>query len=304
MNPMRLFRTHCAILLLLLFTSCATARSDADLRGEINAIAARSGAETLAVSFHDLGSGATFEMNERVTVHAASTMKVPVMLAIFEAIDRGELTLDQPVPVRNEFTSIFDASTYAIDPNDDADGKLYDSIGETRPLHDLVHRMITRSSNLATNLLIEFVGAERVMELMRSLGANDIRVLRGVEDQKAFDAGMNNTTTARDMRLVMQAIAERRAVTSSASEAMLEILRAQEFREKIPAALPEGVSVAHKTGSITRISHDAAIVTPPGESPYVLVVLTRGISDRKAAAAAIADVSRAIWRWRARQAGG
>jgi beta-lactamase class A len=301
MPSMRLLRTNCAILLLLLFTGCATARSDADLRAEINAIAARSGAETLAVSFHDLGSGLTFELNERVTLHAASTMKVPVMLAIYEAIDRGELALDQPVPIRNEFTSIFDGSTYSIDPTDDADRKLYDSIGETRPLHDLLHRMITRSSNLATNLLIEFVGAGRVMELMRSLGADDIQVLRGVEDQKAFDAGMNNTTTAHDLRLVMQAIAERRAITSAASDAMYEILRAQEFREKIPAGLPESVSVAHKTGSITRISHDAAIVTPPGESPYVLVVLTRGIGDGKVAATAIADVSRAIWRWRASQ---
>ncbi len=158
-----------------------------------------------------------------------------------------------------------------------------------------MRRMIVRSSNLATNLLIELARPERVMELMRALGARDIRVLRGVEDEKAYEAGLNNTTTAYDLMLVLRAIAERRAVTPAASEAMLAILAAQEFKEKIPAGLPAGVGVANKTGDITGIHHDAAIVLPPGEPPYVLVVLTKGFADEAAANALIAAVSRAVW---------
>ncbi|HEU5163095.1 MAG TPA: serine hydrolase [Thermoanaerobaculia bacterium] len=282
---------------LLLLTACASAPLPApDLAFSVDAILASVPAgHEVAVAFTDLESGTTFERNAGVTMHAASTMKVPVMLALFEAIDRGELRLDQPIAVRNSFLSIVDGSPFTLERGEDGDPTLYDAIGETRPLEELMRRMIVRSSNLATNLLIELVGAPRVMDLMRRLGANDIRVLRGVEDEKAFAAGLNNVTTARDLMIVMKAIAERKAITAAASEAMVGILRAQEFREKIPAGVPPGVVVANKTGSITRISHDAAIVFPPGRAPYVLVVLTKGYQNGDDASRVIAAVSEAVW---------
>ena len=204
--------------------------------------------------------------------------------------------LDQPVPVRNEFQSMLDGSPFRLDPSEDGDPELYAAIGETRPLDELTRRMIVRSSNLATNLLVEFATPKRIMDLMARLGAHDIRVLRGVEDEKAWAAGLNNTTTARDLAIVMRAIAERTAVSAEASDRMLAILRAQEFREKIPAGIPEGAAVvANKTGNITRISHDAAIVSIPGRKPYILVVLTSGFDRGIEAETAIAAISRAIW---------
>ena len=152
------------------------------------------------------------------------------------------------------------------------------------PLEELIRRMIVRSSNLATNLLIERIGAPTVMDLMRRIEAYDLRVLRGVEDQKAYDAGMNNVTTANDLRIVLKAIADGTTFSPATSERMIDILKAQEFNEKIPAGLPPGTPVAHKTGDISGIHHDAAIVFPPGEKPYVLVVLTAGFEDEKEAA--------------------
>jgi beta-lactamase class A len=283
---------------LLVLAACATSAPPApDVGAAIDPILASiPGGHTVAVAFTDLESGATFERDAGVVMHAASTMKVPVMLALFEAIDRNELRLDRPVAIRNSFRSIVDGSAFILERNEDGDPLLYDAIGETRPLEELMRRMIVRSSNLATNLLIELVGAPRVMDLMRRLGAHDIRVLRGVEDEKAFEAGLSNVTTARDMMIVMQAIAERKAMTPAASHAMVGILRAQEFREKIPAGVPAGVVVANKTGSITRISHDAAIVFPPGREPYVLVVLTRGYDDGREASRVIAEISEAVWK--------
>lgn len=285
-------------LALLLLAACATSsRSTDDLATSVDAILATVPAgHTVAVAFTDLETGATFERNAGVVMHAASTMKVPVMLALFEAIDRGALRLDQPVAVRNSFKSIVDGSEFTLLREEDGDPSLYDAVGESRPLEELMRRMIVRSSNLGTNLLIELVGAPRVMDLMRRLGANDIRVLRGVEDEKAFEAGLNNVTTARDLMIVMKAIAERKAITPAASAAMVDILRAQEFREKIPAGVPPGTVVANKTGSITRISHDAAIVYPGGRAPYVLVVLTRGYETGDDASKVIAAVSAAVWR--------
>jgi len=134
-----------------------------------------------------------------------------------------------------------------------------------------------------------------VMDLMHTIGAEHIRVLRGVEDGKAFQQGLNNTTTARDLMIILRRIAERRAVSAKASADMIKIMLDQKFNEGIPAGLPQKARVSHKTGSITRINHDAAIVYPPGRKPYVLVVLTRGIEDEKLAHQLIADISSVVY---------
>ena len=155
--------------------------------------------------------------------------------------------------------------------------------------------MITESSNLATDILVERVKPESVMAFMRKLGARDIRVLRGVEDGKAFERGMNNTTTARDLSILFKALAEGRAVSPEDSREMTDVLAAQKFNEGIPAGLPAGTRVAHKTGSITKVEHDAGVVYPPNRKPYVLVVLVRGIADEKRAHKLIADISRAVY---------
>jgi beta-lactamase class A len=155
--------------------------------------------------------------------------------------------------------------------------------------------MIIASSNLATNLLIERVGPARVMGLMREIGARNIHVLRGVEDGKAYERGLNNTTTARDLMIIARRIAAGRAVSKAASDEMINVLLDQQFNEGIPAGLPQAARVAHKTGSITGINHDAAIVFPPRRKAYVLVVLTRGLGDETRAHKLIADISRAIY---------
>jgi beta-lactamase class A len=155
--------------------------------------------------------------------------------------------------------------------------------------------MIIVSSNLATNILIELVTPDRVMDLMSTIGARNIHVLRGVEDGKAFQKGLNNTTTGRDLMIILRRIAERKAVSSKASDEMLKIMLDQKLNEGIPAGLPPEARVSHKTGSITKVNHDAAIVYPPDRKPYVLVVLTRGLEDENAAHKLIADISRVVY---------
>ena len=250
---------------------------------------------TVAVAYRNLGTGASFVRLETEPLHAASTMKVPVMMALFQMVDSGELKLAEPTPVKNEFESIVDGSKYSLDPKEDGDPELYEALGQTRPLEELIRRMIVRSSNLATNLLIEKIGASRANDLMRSLGAYQIRVLRGVEDNKAFRAGLNNMVTAKDLAIALTALAKGETFTPASNAKMIEILKAQEFNEKIPAYLPKGTPIAHKTGDITGIHHDAAIVYPPGEAPYVLVVLTEGYQDEKEADRLIAEISRVVW---------
>lgn len=254
---------------------------------------------TVAVFYHNLGTGATYARNEDQTFHAASTMKVPVMMALFQAVDNGELRLDQPIPVRNQFQSLADASPFALDPKDDGDPDLYQAVGSTRPLEELIRRMIVRSSNLATNLLIDKIGASRAQDLMRGLGGYNTIILRGVEDDKAYQAGLNNVTAAEDLAIALTALAQGKSFKPASNEKMIAILKDQEFNEKIPAGLPPGTPVAHKTGDITGFHHDAAIVYPPGEKPYVLVVMTEGYQDEKDANRVIAAISQVVWERRA-----
>jgi beta-lactamase class A len=155
--------------------------------------------------------------------------------------------------------------------------------------------MITVSSNFAANLLIERLGVENIRRTVKALGADGMQVLRGVEDQKAYDKGMNNTTTARGLLVLFDRLGHGTAVDAQADAEMVAILKRQQFNTAIPAGLPPGTVVAHKTGNITRIHHDAGIVYGP--SPYVLVVLVRGIDDLKKSAAVMADISKAIYRY-------
>lgn len=263
-----------------------------DLKGRVQKLITDSGAD-VAVAMRTLDGRDEILIDPDKTFHAASTMKVPVMIELFRQAEAGTLRLDERLPIKNEFHSIVDGSVYQLSVGDDSDAVVYAQIGKTMTLRDLCEAMITVSSNFAANLLIERVGADNVRKTVMRLGADGMVVLRGVEDQKAFDKGMNNATTARALAVLLQKIAQGQAVNPSADKEMVAILERQKFHDAIPAGLPDGTVVAHKTGNITKIHHDAAIVYGP--RPYVLVVLVRGIEDQKISGALIASISRDIW---------
>ena len=214
------------------------------------------------------------------------------MMEVYNQIHQGLLTLDEPLPIRNEFVSIADGSPFSMLPGDDSELTLYRRIGATASLRELVRLMITVSSNFATNLLIQRVSAQRVSALMRDLGVPEIIVLRGPEDNKAFALDLNNSATASSLMRLLRALAAGQVVSAQASQDMLEVLLDQKYNEGIPAGLPAGVPVAHKTGWNTRLYHDAAIVFPAGRKPYILVVMTQGLQYDQAAPALVAAISR------------
>lgn len=257
-------------------------------------VAADSGAQ-VGVAYVDLGSSDTLFLNADSSFHAASTMKVPVMIELFRQARTGSFRMSQGLLMVNQFASLADGSPFTLDAGSDSDSTLYQRIGQRVRVDSLLRLMITRSSNLATNTLITLVGADAVTRTMRELGASRIQVLRGVEDGKAFERGLNNTTTARDLAIIMRAIENGTAAGPEATREMRSILLGQEFNDRIPAGLPPGVRVAHKTGDITAVAHDAAIVYPPDRPPYVLVVLTRGIKDQVRSSKLIADISAMVY---------
>lgn len=248
----------------------------------------------IAVAYKNLNTGETFYHNEKITMHAASLMKVPVMIEVYKQAAACKFSLNDSVEVTNEFRSIVDGSPFSLQFAANSQEPVFQKLGQKMTYRDLTYYMITISSNLATNILIDLVGAQNVMKTMRSIHANDIRVLRGVEDIKAYQRGLNNRTTAFDMLIIMQAIARQTVVTPEACKDMLSILLNQKFKTKIPALLPKNIKVAHKTGSITAIDHDAAIIELPNGNRYILVIMTKGFG-RKEAEKHIADISKRIF---------
>lgn len=248
-----------------------------------------------AVAFKDLSTNETILIREKENFHAASTMKTPVMIEVYNQAAQGKFSLNDMVTIKNEFKSIVDGSSFSLDSADDSEFKLYTQTGSRKKLSELVYDMIIVSSNLATNLIIEMVDAKNVTASMRDLGAKDIQVLRGVEDSKAFQKGLNNTVTAYDLMLIFEKMAKGETVNPEASKQMINILLDQRFNDVIPGLLPKEVKVAHKTGSIAGVHHDSGIVFLPSEKKYVIVLLSKNLKDDTAAKTAMAKVSKLIY---------
>ncbi|HEX8394253.1 MAG TPA: serine hydrolase [Longimicrobium sp.] len=270
---------------------------DDPLRTTVSRIADDAGARSVAVAYHDYETRTAWSYRGDEWFHAASTIKVPVLLGVFHAIQRGELSLNARVHVRNRFLSVADGSAFSLEKGRDANSDVQAAIGKTMKVDELAHHMITTSSNLATNLLIEIVGVEQIRDTLKELNLDDgVEFRRGVEDERAYEAGVSNRCTADGMLRVLRAIEERKAFSAKASERMLEILHAQAFRSGIPAGLPEDARVAHKTGEISTVAHDAGIVYLPRRKPFALVVLTEWDAQKTSGRSdTIARISRSVY---------
>lgn len=232
-----------------------------------------------AVAIKYLNNNKTILINENDVFHAASTMKTPVMVEVFNQALKGKLNLSDSVLIKNEFKSIVDGSLFSMDISDDSGDNLYGLIGEKVTVYDLVMEMITVSGNLATNLLIELVDAKSVMKTLTNYGIKGVNVLRGVEDGKAFEKGLNNTVTAYGLMCLYEKIALGEIVSESASDSMINILLAQKHKSMIPSKLPEGFRVANKTGSISGVKHDSGIIFYPDGRKAIVVLLSKDIDS-------------------------
>jgi len=270
------------------------AASEISLYANVLKIKQKHGLEDLGISFYDYETTIQWSYNADMYFHAASTMKLAVLLGVFRLVDRSELDLDAPVHVRNRFTSIVNQQPFMLDLARDDDPNVYSNLGKTMTVRQLAYQMITTSSNLATNLLVDVIGVATVQRAIDELEIRGLRVLRGVEDQAAFEAGLNNEVTANGLLLLLKVIADGRAFSQKASTEMLEIMLDQQYKSGIPAGLPKAARVAHKTGNISTVHHDAGIVYLENRKPYLLVILTK-FNAETARSTAVADVSRDIF---------
>ncbi len=272
----------------------SVAASEVSLYRNVLRIRREHGLENLGISFFDAETTIQWSYNADHYFHAASTMKLGVLLGVFRQVDRGELSLESPVHIRNRFTSIVNQEPFMLDLGRDADPDVYGHLGKTLTVRELAYWMITKSSNLATNLLVDVVGIPIIQQALDELEIDGVKILRGVEDQAAFNAGLNNEVTANGLLKLLRLIADGKAYSQHACEEMLKIMLEQQYRSGIPAGLPKAARVAHKTGNISTVHHDAGIVFLDGRKPYVLVILTQ-FGAEAGRGTAVADVSRDIF---------
>ena len=249
-----------------------------------------------ALAFKNLDDGKEILINENEIFHAASTMKTPVMIEFYKQLHQGKLSLEDTLQIKNEFKSIVDGTIYKLSEFDDSDKNTYNKLGQYYSINNLIYEMITISSNFATNILIEYIGANNVTKSMKEIGALNINVLRGVEDIKAFELGLNNTTSAKDLLIIYEKLAKGKIINNKSSAIMIDILKDQKYDDIIPKYLPKNIEIANKTGMITGVHHDSGIVFLKDGKKYVIVLLSKNMLDMESGTEMMAKISELIYK--------
>jgi len=249
-----------------------------------------------ALAFKNLDDGKEILINENEIFHAASTMKTPVMIEFYKQLHQGKLSLEDTLQIKNKFKSIVDGTIYKLSEFDDSDKNTYNKLGQYYSINNLIYEMITISSNFATNILIEYIGANNVTKSMKEIGALNINILRGVEDIKAFELGLNNTTSAKDLLIIYEKLAKGKIINNESSAIMIEILKDQKYDDIIPKYLPRDIEIANKTGMITGVHHDSGIVFLKDGKKYVIVLLSKNMSDMESGTEMMAKISELIYK--------
>lgn len=278
----------------MISSAVALASDPGSLEEEIRSLL-KKGRGVYAVSIHDLDGNVNMSINADEPFDPASTMKTAVMIEVYRQARLGNILLDDSLTVRSTFYSVVNGKPYRLIRMRETARGIRRFVGKKMAIRDLVEAMITVSSNIATNMLIELLGPSNVTKTMRDLGAGSFLLVSGLEDTRAELRGLKNRLTAEDLAVILEAIAKGQAVDAEASAEMLEILERQHYRNKIPKLLPPEVRTANKTGRIRKVEHDSGIVFLPDGRAYVLVILSKGIQSRRLALRTIQKISKTVY---------
>ncbi len=272
----------------------ATSEQEQNLSRAIEQITQARALKHCGVSVHDFESEFRFSMNGDRLFHAASTIKVAILLAFFKAVDDGRIRTTDPLHVRNRFTSAIDGKPFRLDPETDGYPQLYRSIGRTARVAALAENMIIWSSNLATNLLLDHLGIDYATSVLVDAGVTGVHLRRGVADDRAHAQGLDNETTA-DGLVQLFGVLRGDFLSKASREQVIHILLEQKFTSMIPAGLPAHATVAHKTGEISTMCHDAGIVYLPEREPYILAILTEVEAEKNGRRETVKQISEAVY---------
>jgi beta-lactamase class A len=242
---------------------------------------------TYEVAIYDFQTGESVLVNAHRFVHAASLIKLPIMMSTFSLVDRGEMTLDDRVCVREWYKSLVNGALFHVDP--------IASLGDTATIRQLLKSMVTVSDNVAANALIEHIGINRIGDFFASQNYTETSLIRFLMDEQAHKQHLDNTMSAYDAMRMLRDIEQERGLQHESCSEMLNLLLAQMHNEKIPAVLPTQVKIAHKTGSIAAVEHDAGIIYLPNGRKYILVFMSADLPDNQTGINAARAVSRTVY---------
>jgi beta-lactamase class A len=250
----------------------------------------------VSVFFYDFNTNRRYMLNENEPFNTASLMKVLVGLQLVRLFETGKLEENATIKLKNSFASKHDNSLFHLSETIDGEKSLYSRIGLQVSVLELLELMITQSSNLATNNLFELIENKCcIADLLAELLMTDTKIVRGVEDQKAYDAGMINTTTAVDLVKLFQHIHNGVSTGNKSITLLYEIMKRQEHNSIIPSLLPKNLHIAHKTGTLKSTIHDAALISSDEGKNYILILLSKNLQNKALATTAFAKISEVFY---------
>jgi beta-lactamase class A len=257
-------------------------------RGDVEKLIQTYGAD-VSVAFRTLDGTQELFIQADKPFRSSSAIKIAVMVELYAEAEAGELRLSDPLLV----TSASEHDDQARTPHTDAkDDPAYGSIGKTLTLRELCEEMIARRSLRAESLLIERLGAARIRNRLHELGADGVEIVSPLESNDGPNDSSRNTETARDLMVLLWALARGEAVSADASQEMIGMLARSIPYQGIAAGLPGSQDAAQGTAGFAENHQEAAIVYGPHS--FVIVIVIRDVQDRTASFALSAQITHAL----------
>lgn len=236
------------------------------LKRQIQTLAAKYDYLSPGMFFMEVDTGNYLDINGEKIFPAASTIKLPILMALFQAVDSGKVRLNDTLTVRRDLIT-------------GGSGELQNSPGARLSVLQTATKMIAISDNTGTNMIIDKLGGKKALNLkFKSWGLRKTVINRLLGDFKG-----TNTTSPADLVRLSALLAKRQLISESSRSKVLDILNQTENRKLLPAGLGKGAAIAHKTGTLGRLIGDAGIIEMPNGKLYLAgIFVKRSFNDLRA----------------------
>jgi len=232
----------------------------------------------------DLRTGWKVAFNEGQAFPSASLVKIPIMAASLKAAQEGRLNLDDSVILKGSYKVPGSGILKTV------------PAGTPVKVSRLMELMVTESDNTAANMLIDRLGFDYINSYFLKLGLDETNLSRKMMDFRRRRRGVENYTTPDDMAYILEKIYRNKLLNYGASQECLSLLKEQKYRDRLPAKLPAGTEVAHKTGLERNVCHDVGIIFAQ-KGDLLVCVLTKHASNSRQSKEFIARVGLAAYNY-------
>ncbi|GLC32066.1 serine hydrolase [Clostridium omnivorum] len=233
--------------------------------------------------FEDILSGYTYSFNEKNIMPSASLIKLPIAISLMKEVELGKISLKDKVEISKE--EMVDGS-----------GIIHEFDERMYSINELLIAMLIQSDNTAANKLIELLGMNKINEYIKTMGLKDTVLKRKMMDYAAREKGLENLTTAYDMSSLFKALHNSTYLICENSKFLLDILKRQQIRDKIPFYMPmrEWSNIANKTGTLDGIENDSSLITI-SKGNFVFTVMSKSLPNNVYGVVTISRVGKMMW---------